>query len=106
MTTQQASNTKSSSTFKPRVRRLGPGRYLVESESKPGTGHPVVGGRCNCPGYAYRGTCRHISLVQAIAPRMEQWYAQAEQQEEAREKATRAAARPSGRASLLEAFGA
>jgi len=64
-------------TFKPRVRRLGPGRYLVESASRPGVGHPVTIDRCNCPGYSYRGTCKHIVLVQAISPRMEAWYSQA-----------------------------
>ncbi len=97
--------TPRTSTFKPRVRRLGPDRYLVESASRPGVGHPVTLNHCNCTGYAYRGMCRHIALVQALAPRMEQWYAQAHQQEEAREKATRAAARPSGRAALMECFG-
>ncbi len=66
------------STFKPRVRRLGPGRYLVESASRPGTGHPVTVDRCNCPGFSYRGTCRHVALVRAIEPRMAVWYRQAE----------------------------
>ncbi len=64
-------------TFKPRVRRLGPGRYLVESSSKPGTGHPVTASSCNCPGFTYRGTCRHVALVRAIEPSMERWYGQA-----------------------------
>ncbi len=102
---QTAPSIKSTATFKPRVRRLGPGRFLVESASRPGVGHPVTLDRCTCPGYAYRGTCKHIALVQAIAPRMEQWYAQAQQQEEAREKMARAAARPSGRVALMECFG-
>jgi len=64
-------------TFRPRVRRLGPGHYLVESASKPGTGHPVTVDHCPCKGFSYRGTCRHVALVQAIAPRMDAWYAQA-----------------------------
>ncbi len=72
-----APSTKSTAAFKPRVRRLGPGRYLVESASRPGVGRPVTIDRCNCPGYSYRGTCRHIALVQAIAPRMEAWCSQA-----------------------------
>ncbi len=83
--TTHAPNVKSSltrtapaSTFKPRVRRLAPGRYLVESASRPGVGHPVTLDRCNCPGFSYRGTCRHIALVRAIDPRMQAWYAQRE----------------------------
>ncbi len=67
---------KSTSTFKPRVRRLGPGRYLVESQTKPRTGHPVTTDHCNCPGFAYRGTCRHVVLVRSLEPAMERWYGQ------------------------------
>lgn len=64
-------------SFKPRVRRLGPGRYLVESASKPGVGHPVTVDHCPCKGFAYRGMCSHVALVRAIQPAMERWYAQA-----------------------------
>ncbi len=63
-------------TFRPRVRRLGPGHYLVESASKPGTGHPVTLDHCPCKGFSYRGTCRHIALVRAMEPAMQQWYRQ------------------------------
>ena len=63
--------------FRPRVRRLGPGRYLVESASRPGVGHPVTLDRCNCTGCAYRGTCRHIALVRTIEAPMQAWYSQA-----------------------------
>jgi len=76
MTTQQAPNTKSSTPFRPRVRRLGPGHYLVESQTKPGTGHPVTVDHCPCKGFSYRGTCRHVALVQALEPAMQQWYGQ------------------------------
>ncbi len=96
-----ATRPPTASTFKPRVRRLGPGRYLVESASKPGTGHPVTLDRCNCTGFSYRGSCRHVKLVQAIDPRFEAWYAQ----REATAKFARAAARPAGLAALQEAFG-
>ncbi len=75
-----ATRPPTASTFKPRVRRLGPGRYLVESQTRPGVGHPVTLDRCNCPGFSYRGTCRHIALVRAIDPRMQAWYAQREGQ--------------------------
>jgi len=72
-----AKSTATARTFKPRVRRLGPDRYLVESSSRPGVGHPVVGGRCNCPGFSYRGSCRHVTLVQSIRAAMDAWYSQA-----------------------------
>ncbi len=65
------------STFKPRVRRLGPGRYLVESASRPGRGHTTTATSCSCTGFSYRGTCKHVTLVQALAPAMERWYGQA-----------------------------
>lgn len=64
-------------TFRPRVRRLGPGRYLVESKTRPGIGHPVTVDHCNCRGFGYRGTCSHVALVRAIQPAMERWYQQA-----------------------------
>jgi len=75
---QAKSTAASKPTFKPRVRRLGPGRYLVESQSKPGTGHPVTATTCTCTGFSYRGTCRHTKLVAALDPAMQQWYGQAE----------------------------
>jgi hypothetical protein len=76
-TQSTATRTTPATTFKPRVRRLGPGRYLVESSSKPGTGHPVTASSCPCKGFAYRGSCRHVALVQALEPSMTAWYDQA-----------------------------
>jgi len=78
MHTQSTATTTSKPAFKPRVRRLGPGRYLVESQSRPGTGHPVTADYCPCKGFSYRGTCRHVALVAALEPSMQQWYGQAE----------------------------
>ena len=75
---QVHSTAASKPAFKPRVRRLGPGRYLVESQSRPGTGHPVTADYCPCTGFSYRGTCRHTKLVAALEPSMQQWYGQAE----------------------------
>ncbi len=77
MTTQQAPNTKSSTTWKPRVRRLADGRYLVESESRPGRGHTTTATNCSCVGFSYRHHCKHVALVQALEPSMERWYEQA-----------------------------
>jgi len=73
------STAPSKPAFRPRVRRLGPGRYLVESQSRPGTGHPVTADYCNCTGFSYRKTCKHVALVQALEPSMQQWYGQAEE---------------------------
>jgi len=75
-TQSTATHTTTASTFRPRVRRLGPGHYLVESATKPGTGHPVTVDHCSCKGFSYRGTCRHVALVQALEPAMQRWYGQ------------------------------
>ncbi len=73
-----AKRAPAATTFKPRVRRLGPGRYLVESASRPGRGHTTTATSCSCTGFSYRGTCRHTKLVAALEPSMQQWYGQAE----------------------------
>jgi len=72
-----AKRTAPASTFKPRVRRLGLGRYLVESESRSGRGHTTTATTCSCVGFSYRKTCKHVALVQALEPSMQTWYAQA-----------------------------
>ncbi len=68
---------RTANTFKSRVRRLGPGRYLVESASRPGRGHTTTATSCSCTGFSYRGTCRHMTLIQALEPSMAAWYDQA-----------------------------
>jgi len=86
------STAPSTSTFKPRVRRLGPGRYLVESASRPGRGHTTTATSCSCTGFSYRKTCRHTRLVQAIERPMAAWYGQATTPTDAaRDNATAAA---------------
>jgi len=77
MTPTAPSKKNTAAAFKPRVRRLGPGRYLVESASKPGTGHPCTTDHCNCKGFSYRGTCKHVALVRAMEPSMVAWLYQA-----------------------------
>ncbi len=72
-----AKRTAAASTFKPRVRRLDAGRYLIESASRPGRGHTTTATTCSCIGFSYRGACRHTKLVAALEPSMQQWYAQA-----------------------------
>jgi len=73
---QAQSTAASKPTFKPRVRRLDAGRYLVESASRPGWGHTTTATSCSCIGFSYRKTCKHVALVQALEPAMERWYGQ------------------------------
>jgi len=75
--TAQAPSKNDSTTFKPRVRRLAAGKYLVESESRPGRGHTTTATSCSCIGFSYRRHCKHVALVQALEPVMERWYGQA-----------------------------
>ncbi len=76
-TQSTATRTNPATTWKPRVRRLGPGRYLVESASRPGRGHTTTATSCSCVGFSYRHHCKHVALVQALEPSMERWYGQA-----------------------------
>ncbi len=75
--TAQAPSKNDSTTFKPRVRRLAAGKYLVESESRSGRGHTTTATSCSCIGFSYRRHCKHVALVQALEPVMERWYGQA-----------------------------
>lgn len=70
-------------TFKPRVRRLGAGRYLVESATTPGLGHTATATACSCTGASFGHVCRHMKLVAALEPRFQAWYAQRESQAQA-----------------------
>ncbi len=76
-TQSTATHTTTASSFRPRVRRLGPGHYLVESASRPGRGHTTTATSCSCIGFSYRHHCKHVALVQALEPSMQTWYAQA-----------------------------
>lgn len=73
-------------TTKPRMRRLGEGRYLVESATTPGLGHQVdlVSGRCGCKAgqFGYKA-CRHIMLARSADASFQAWYGQARQSREA-----------------------
>jgi hypothetical protein len=79
MTTQApATNSTKRATFRPRVRRLGPGRYLIESATTPGIGHTATASACSCKGASFGHVCRHMTLVGALEPRFQAWYAQRE----------------------------
>jgi SWIM zinc finger len=39
---------------------------LVKSQSKPGAWYAIQDGRCTCPGYGYRGTCRHLAAAEQL----------------------------------------
>jgi hypothetical protein len=39
------------------------GGALIASKSSPGAWHAVRLDRCDCPGFTYRGTCRHIRAL-------------------------------------------
>ncbi len=77
MTPTAPSKKNTAAAFKPRVRRLDAGRYLVESASRPGRGHTTTATSCSCTGFSYRRHCKHVALVQALEPAMERWYGQA-----------------------------
>jgi hypothetical protein len=38
-------------------------RVWVASKTTTGIWYDVTDGRCQCPGFSYRGTCRHLAVV-------------------------------------------
>jgi uncharacterized Zn finger protein len=49
----------------------GPGRFSVPSASTPDRTHAVIwvgpaAVDCPCPGFTFRGTCRHVAAVEAL----------------------------------------
>ncbi len=87
-------------TFRPRVKRLGDHLWLVQSKSTPSLGHQVstMRGTCSCPA-GKRGlrTCWHRTLAATLDAAYAAWMDQG--------VAQRRAARPAGKAALMEAFG-
>ena len=59
------STTPTTTSAKPRIRVLGPARYLVESSSRPGLGHQVdvLRLRCGCEAGRHGRRCRHLVLA-------------------------------------------
>lgn len=96
---QDHSTAVSKTTFRPRVRRLGPGRYLIESRSRPGIGHQTTATACGCPAGRHGRACWHRQLVAALEPSMQGWYAQGMPARRVSSTGT------SGMAALQECFG-
>jgi hypothetical protein len=90
------STTTTTTTLKPRIRVLGPGRYLVESTTRPGLGHQVdvLRLKCGCEAGKYGRRCRHLVL----AIQYDDWRKRQQAQ------ATASSTRPSGMAALQDAF--
>ena len=57
--------TPTTTSATPRIRVLGPGRYLVESTSHPGIGHQVdaLRLRCGCEAGRHGRRCKHLVLA-------------------------------------------
>jgi hypothetical protein len=62
-TTPSTSTAAATTTFKPRMRYLGAGRWLVESKSTPGLGRQCTTQRCSCPAGTYGKLCWHVRLA-------------------------------------------
>jgi hypothetical protein len=90
------STTTTTTTLKPRIRVLGPGRYLVESTTRPGLGHQVdvLRLKCGCEAGKYGRRCRHLVL----AIQYDDW--RKRQQAQAAASSTR----PSAMTALQDAF--
>ncbi len=75
----------SASTFKPRMRKLSEFVYLVESTTKPGTGHKVdiAAGRCSCTAGQFNKRCHHVQLAEQFDRGVQALRDQAERQRKA-----------------------
>jgi len=76
--------------FKPRMRKLSEFVYLVESSSRPGTGHKVdvSTGRCGCVAGQFNKRCHHLALAEMFDRGVQALRDQAGQQRRAARAAT------------------
>ena len=65
MATSTTTTAATTISAKPRVRVVGPARYLVESTSRPGLGHQVdvLRLKCGCEAGKYGRRCCHLVLA-------------------------------------------
>lgn len=49
------------------LRRQGAGVYVAPSATKVGVSYTVTADGCTCPGFRFRGRCRHVQAVQQRA---------------------------------------
>jgi hypothetical protein len=63
--------TKTTPLHTPRMKRLAPGLWLVESRSTPGIGHKCTVDACGCKAGSFGRLCWHIRLVRQA----EAWFA-------------------------------
>jgi len=93
-TQNSATRPAPASTFKPRMRKLSEFVYLVESTTKPGTGHKVdiAAGRCSCTAGQFNKRCHHVQLAEQFDRGVQALRDQADQQR----RAARAAAPVAG----------
>ena len=98
MATSTTMITTTTTTAKPRIRILGPARYLVESTSRPGLGHQVdvLRLRCGCEAGKFGRRCRHLVL----AIQYDDW----RRRQQAQAAACRLVGSRSGMAALQDAF--
>jgi hypothetical protein len=91
-------NSTTTTTAKPRIRILGPARYLVESTSRPCLRHQVdvLRLKCGCEAGTYGRRCRHLVL----AIQYDDW----RRQQQAQAVAVNALTRQGGMAALQDAF--
>jgi len=89
-TQNNATSTAPASTFKPRMRKLSEFVYLVESSSRPGTGHKVdvSTGRCGCVAGQFNKRCHHLALAASFDRGVQALRDQADQQRRAARAAT------------------
>ena len=95
--TMTATTTTTTTSSKPRIRVLGPSRYLVESTTRPGLGHQVdvLRLRCGCEAGQYGRRCKH--LIWALG--YDEW-----RRRQMAQAAAERVTRPAGMAALQEAY--
>lgn len=101
MAPTSAASVVPATTVKPRIRRLGRTRFLIESRTRPGLGHQVDTLRLTCSCEAGKRGRRCWHLVWSL--QAEQWLQRAEAAYQAH-NASSSAQRPRSRTAMHEAW--